>query len=479
LNQITPEEFKKKIDSTIEDLHGSGKTAQNRLMKFIEENDDEARMVRLLEMNDLINMVMNKYDDLKRGNEVQKNVIDRHAAQVGSLSSEPAGGAINLIDFDAFDSLPVQGSPQQLGMSSDIMGGMQGLNFGNYPQQVQQSNNFGNQMGTNQQSNFGQFGSNQQTNNSGMGDKQSMQNNFGQQFNNFQQPQQNAQMKQGNQLNPFDDLLSLSSNSSSQKPQNNMSQLNPENNGFDLMGGINMMAQPQKQQNNGFDMMGGNNMMAQQQKPQNTGFDLMGGNNIKAQPQKQQNTGFDMMGGNNMMAQQQKPQNNAFDLMGGNSMMPQPQKQQNTGFDMMGGNNMISQPKQLLPPMNKECKENIPHPAYSNTNPLVLIFDKNGLQIKLDIPLPTTTPQILAKATFINVTPVIFNDFNFQVSLPKSMTVQLSSTSTVVQAFNQCPVIQTISIQNQPREPLRMRFKVSYSVNGAMVTEMGEYVANS
>lgn len=375
LNQTTSAEFKKKIDSTIEELHGSGKTAQNRLMKFIEENDDEVRMVRLLELNDLINMVMNKYDDLKRGNEVQKNSIDRQSAIVEGSTAEPVGGAINLIDFDAFDSLPVSPPTQQQGMANGIMSGIQGLNFGNnYTQTFQQPNNFANQIG---QSNFEQFGSsNQQYNNFGMVNQQSLQ---GNQYNNFQQPQGNAQVNLNNQSNPFGDLLSMTPNSSSQKQ--------PQNSGFDLVAGSTMMSQPLTQQTKRFDFMGGTNPTNQQQKPQNIGFDLLGGGIAVSQPQKQQgadmmggmaqrqnigfdliegnnttvqqqkplNNGFDLMVGNNLMAQQQKPQNNGFDSMGGINIITQPQKQQITGLDMMGGN-MVSNLKKQNPPMNKECK---------------------------------------------------------------------------------------------------------------------------
>jgi hypothetical protein len=97
LNHKSPQDFKKP-DSTIEELYGSTKTAQGRLQKFIEDNDDEDRLNRLLELNDLINTVIEKYTDLKNGKQVQKNSFDRPNVSE-SKSSEPRG-AINLIDFD-------------------------------------------------------------------------------------------------------------------------------------------------------------------------------------------------------------------------------------------------------------------------------------------------------------------------------------------------------------------------------------------
>lgn len=77
LNQKTTADLKRKDDSTIAELVGAGKVAQSRLQKFIEDNEDEARLARLLEMNDLINTVLLKYSNMKAGKEVQKNSLDR------------------------------------------------------------------------------------------------------------------------------------------------------------------------------------------------------------------------------------------------------------------------------------------------------------------------------------------------------------------------------------------------------------------
>ena len=47
----------------------------------------------------------------------------------------------------------------------------------------------------------------------------------------------------------------------------------------------------------------------------------------------------------------------------------------------------------------------------------MLLFDKNGLQIKLEI--QKRPSKVEAKATFMNVTPVVLKDVSFQVSIPK------------------------------------------------------------
>jgi hypothetical protein len=82
----------------------------------------------------------------------------------------------------------------------------------------------------------------------------------------------------------------------------------------------------------------------------------------------------------------------------------------------------------------------------------------------------------------MNITPVPFSDFNFQVSLPKvffinqTMQIQLAPASgTVLQPFNQAPVTQSMMISNPSKEQLRMRFRVQYNVNGANVTDMGDF----
>merc|ERR1719354_455253 len=96
-----------------------------------------------------------------------------------------------------------------------------------------------------------------------------------------------------------------------------------------------------------------------------------------------------------------------------------------------------------------------------------IIFHKNGLQIKLSLPSPSSASHLLGSLVFSNITPVIFTNLNFMVSVPKSMTLQLESlSSTVLQPFNQFPATQKFQISNPSKENLRMRFKVEYNMNG-------------
>ena len=58
------------------------------------------------------------------------------------------------------------------------------------------------------------------------------------------------------------------------------------------------------------------------------------------------------------------------------------------------------------------------------------------------------------------------------------MTVQMESVSSSnLLPFNQSPASQKFLIVNPAREALRMRFKIQYCINGAIVSEMGDFTA--
>lgn len=58
------------------------------------------------------------------------------------------------------------------------------------------------------------------------------------------------------------------------------------------------------------------------------------------------------------------------------------------------------------------------------------------------------------------------------------MTIKMEPLSaTVLQPFNQAPANQKFTISNPAKENLRLRFKVQYGMNGAQVSEQGEFSA--
>ncbi|KAJ3076736.1 hypothetical protein HDU98_000616 [Podochytrium sp. JEL0797] len=107
----------------------------------------------------------------------------------------------------------------------------------------------------------------------------------------------------------------------------------------------------------------------------------------------------------------------------------------------------------------------------------VRVFNKNGLQIKFKYSLNPLTHLWNGQAIFMNTTPVQFDNLTFQIAVPKIMQLQLQPISgTVVDALNQSQVTQGMSVVNPTNEPLKMRFRISYEVNGALVEESGDHV---
>ncbi|KAJ3412072.1 hypothetical protein HDV05_001296 [Chytridiales sp. JEL 0842] len=124
----------------MEDLVGVTKSAQARIQKLISDGDDDERIDRLLQLNDLINTVLEGYETYKRGGPLPALNIQSHTSQARpavAAAAPQSHGAINLIDFDdttipdssPFSSknfIPPTSELSQLkGVSTDI----QGLDF--------------------------------------------------------------------------------------------------------------------------------------------------------------------------------------------------------------------------------------------------------------------------------------------------------------------------------------------------------------
>jgi ADP-ribosylation factor-binding protein GGA len=58
-------------DRTMEELYGHAKSAQTRIQKILEEDHDEERIGRLLEMNDMINHVLECYNNFMAGKPIE------------------------------------------------------------------------------------------------------------------------------------------------------------------------------------------------------------------------------------------------------------------------------------------------------------------------------------------------------------------------------------------------------------------------
>lgn len=106
----------------------------------------------------------------------------------------------------------------------------------------------------------------------------------------------------------------------------------------------------------------------------------------------------------------------------------------------------------------------------------LIAFNKNGLMIEFrcerDNNSPTTS---LINVKAFNTSPTPMTDFIFQAAVPKSFQLQLQSPSgTLLPPLNGGTVDQVVKINNPQKQPIRMRLRLSYSMNGNPVTEIGE-----
>uniref|UniRef100_T1JMF6 AP-1 complex subunit gamma n=1 Tax=Strigamia maritima TaxID=126957 RepID=T1JMF6_STRMM len=112
----------------------------------------------------------------------------------------------------------------------------------------------------------------------------------------------------------------------------------------------------------------------------------------------------------------------------------------------------------------------------TNSIPSIIIFDNKGLKISFSFEKSADNAQqtvITLTATNSTIHPMA--NFLFQAAVPKSLQLQLLSPSgTVIPVENSGNVTQTIKIVNPNRTQLKMRFKVSYSINEIEVLEQGE-----
>lgn len=104
-------------------------------------------------------------------------------------------------------------------------------------------------------------------------------------------------------------------------------------------------------------------------------------------------------------------------------------------------------------------------------------FEKDGLMVNMLL-LKDGANSIALDITckFSNSTSIDFNNFVFQVAVPKSISMELKPASAnIVPANTQDGVSQTLRVQNlTPSKPLMMRLKIQYSVAGQQVIEQAQ-----
>ncbi|KAF8930005.1 hypothetical protein BGZ58_008527 [Dissophora ornata] len=108
----------------------------------------------------------------------------------------------------------------------------------------------------------------------------------------------------------------------------------------------------------------------------------------------------------------------------------------------------------------------------------VALLNKNGLLIELDVEYPDKdASSIQVMAYFSNSLNSTMSMLTFRVAVPKSLQLQLNpQSSQEVAPFSKRGVSQSMSIKNPTKQqPVRIRYHVSYSVEGRTIEEQGEF----
>ncbi|KAF9206845.1 hypothetical protein BGZ49_001681 [Haplosporangium sp. Z 27] len=98
LNDVKPGEIIGRGD-IFEGLLNTCKAAQPKIQKFISEGEDDANMEQMLHINDVINNVIEQYNQVKKGNLVKASVPNLGQGSVESNAPSQETSLIDLVDF--------------------------------------------------------------------------------------------------------------------------------------------------------------------------------------------------------------------------------------------------------------------------------------------------------------------------------------------------------------------------------------------
>nr|XP_039265373.1 AP-1 complex subunit gamma-1-like [Styela clava] len=116
-----------------------------------------------------------------------------------------------------------------------------------------------------------------------------------------------------------------------------------------------------------------------------------------------------------------------------------------------------------------------PAPVATNFIPEMTAFEKGGLKVIFYFDRKPGDSVLSINVKTSNLTPSEISDYVFQAALPKQLQLQmLSPSGNVVPPNSGGTIEQPIKINNPGKVPLRMRLRISYTINGQPVTEMGE-----
>ncbi|KAF5278432.1 hypothetical protein FQA39_LY05921 [Lamprigera yunnana] len=162
-----------------------------------------------------------------------------------------------------------------------------------------------------------------------------------------------------------------------------------------------------------------------------------------------------------------------LDLLGGLDLStPVPTTDTGMGLIMENNNGSI--------PLDNNDTSNFLMGDILNTNlinekhvPTLTAFDKNGLKIVFLLEKMSESNMVSIHLTATNTTISNMSDFLFQAAVPKAFQLQmLSPSGTVISPNGQ--VTQTLRVTNPNKGILRMRIRLSYSIDGALIQEQTE-----
>ncbi|TPX32721.1 hypothetical protein SmJEL517_g04196 [Synchytrium microbalum] len=442
LNSKSPKD-RKTHDPNLEELHATAKTAQTRIQKLVSDGDDDSRIGRLLELNDLINTVITKYADYKAGKPITRD-LPGFAFLDPQANESPRTGPISLIDFDGppatqtpTGSSSLSNPPTYASSSGSIspsksvspsktptnlLDDLSGLSFSDNPNQQPSSLPLTtpSSLPHTQQSNAAILANFGKSNHSGAST-----------------PVMNSSIRQQQQapagaslLGDLTGIMSLqqqqpssimSGSAGATKPftatlwQTTVPNANLSITSTSSGGGLSTSTQDP------FDALG-----LGLSKPSTSSMPVIPANTNSITPQQQPN---------------------------------QPPRASNEFLEF--------QSAAPVPPPTSSSK------SFDSQD--VVLLAKNGLRVVLRLMPSDSGYQI--QAGFTNTTPVPFTQLVFALAVPKTMSLTMDNvSSTTIPPLGTGAVFQSINVVNSAKDSLRMRFKVSYQVNNIPVEESGEYV---
>ncbi|MBN3326164.1 AP1G1 protein, partial [Atractosteus spatula] len=106
--------------------------------------------------------------------------------------------------------------------------------------------------------------------------------------------------------------------------------------------------------------------------------------------------------------------------------------------------------------------------------PSITAYEKEGLTLRFDFDRQTDAALSIT-ITASNSTELDFTQYNLQAAVPKSVQLQMRAPSgDVIPAQGRGYVTQTVLLNNPNKVSLRMRIRLSYSVQGSVHQEIAQ-----